>query len=101
MDIYDPDYNFKGARMEYRQNPQNFLRMSKEADGSLYLSSDNTTVSQNQKKQKRNPLLKIMPNTYLRKTQIVPPILKKENTEKLPLEEIKTKTTHNSNFKKK
>ena len=42
-----------------------------------------------------------MPYSYLLKTQIMPPILKKENTEKLPLEEIKIKTTHNSNFKKK
>ena len=53
VDIYDPDFNFKQARLEYRQNPKKFLRLSKEEDGSLYLSSDNSTTSQNQKKTKK------------------------------------------------
>ena len=53
VDIFDQDFNFKQAKLEYRQNPKKFLRLSKEEDGLQYISSDISTTSQNRKRQKR------------------------------------------------
>ena len=51
VDIYDPNYNFKEARIAYRQNPQKFLSQTEEKGKPRYLPSDGSSSPSGQKKQ--------------------------------------------------